>query len=190
MPNWCSNHIRLEGPVEEIDRIWDILEDTDNDDGLLTALAPLEGEWEYNSAIDYWGTKWDVKEHGLSQEVYEYNGQKRGILEGYFESAWGPPTDAVDKWLERSDDHEAEILWYEPANDFCGASFNGDFNQFECSALTDEFLTQDDVGEALDEAFGIQEDRDMWREEEQEEALLEPVTLNNPEEEPNEKDVN
>ena len=54
MPNWCSNQIRIEGPAEEIDRIWDIIEDTDTDDGLLTALAPLEGGWEYHTAIDHW----------------------------------------------------------------------------------------------------------------------------------------
>jgi len=182
MPNWCSNHIRIEGPKEEIDRIWNILEDDKVDEGLLTALAPLDGEWDYNSAIDHWGTKWDVKEHGITQEEYEYQGSVRGVLEGYFESAWGPPTDAVEKWLHKSDEHEAEILWYEPANDFCGALQNGEFNQYECSALTDDFLTQDNVGEALNEAFGIQEDRAMWREEEEDEALREPLTLEDPEE--------
>tara|TARA_R110001592_G_scaffold1805_8_gene10815 strand:+ start:4641 stop:5195 length:555 start_codon:yes stop_codon:yes gene_type:complete len=181
MPNWCSNQIRIEGPKEEIDRIWNILEDDTIDDGLLTALAPLEGGWEYNLAIDNWGTKWDVKEHAISQEEYEYNGSIRGVLEGHFESAWGPPSDAVEKWLSKSEDYEADLLWYEPANDFCGALLSGDFNQYDVSALTEEFLTQDDVGEALDEAFGIMEDRAMWREEEEEEALQEPITLEDPE---------
>ena len=181
MPNWCSNHIRIEGPKAEIDRITDILAD-DTDNGLLTALAPLEGEWDYNSAINNWGTKWDITDHGLEQEEYEHNGSVRGILEGYFESAWGPPSEAVEKWLHKSDEHEADLLWYEPANDFCGALLSGELYQYECSALTDDFLTQDDVGEALDEAFGIAEDRAMWREEEEDEALKEPLTLEDPEE--------
>ena len=180
MPNWCSNQIRIEGPKEEIDRIWNILEDDTIDDGLLTALAPLEGDWDYNSAIELWGTKWDVKEHSLSHEEYEYKGSVRGILEGYFESAWGPPSEAVEVWLNKNEDYEADLLWYEPGNDFCGALLSGEFNQYECSTLTDHFLTQDDVGEALDEAFGIMEDRAMWIEEEEEEVLNEPITLEDP----------
>ena len=102
-------------------------------------------------------------------------------MEGYFESAWGPPAEAVETWLNKSEDYEADLLWYEPANDFCGALLDGQFNQYECSELTDQFLTQDDVGEALDEAFGIMEDRAMYRDEEEEEILQEPITLEDPE---------
>ena len=51
MPNWCSNQIKLGGPTEEIERIWNIIEDPGSDDGLCTALAPLSGEWEYNDAL-------------------------------------------------------------------------------------------------------------------------------------------
>ena len=40
------------------------------------------------------------------------------------------------------------------------------------------------MGEALDEAFGILEDRAMYIEEEEEDVLYQPDTLNNPEEEP------
>lgn len=167
----------MEGPAKEIKRVWDKMED-ESDNGLLSAIAPLKGSWEYNEAIDHWGTKWDIQDHSLTH----YQEDDSGIIEGYFESAWGPPTDAVEKWLHKSDEHEAEILWYEPANDFCGALQNGEFNQYECSALTDDFLTQDNVGEALNEAFGIQEDRAMWREEEEDEALREPLTLEDPEE--------
>jgi len=183
MPNWCSNQIRIEGPAEEIDRIWDIIEDTDTDDGLLTAIAPLDGEWEYNTAIDHWGTKWDIKDHNLAKEVYEYNGQKRGILEGYFESAWGPPSEALDKWLSKSEDYEGELLWYEPGNDFCGRNNNGDFEQFTVSDCDEDFFIDTDTGEELNDAFGILEDRAMWEEEEQDEVLDEPVTLIDPEEE-------
>ena len=183
MPNWCSNQIRIEGPVEEIDRIWDIIEDTDTDDGLLTAIAPLDSEWEYNTAIDHWGTKWDIKDHNLTKEVYEYNGQKRGILEGYFESAWGPPSEALDKWLNKSEDYEGEMLWYEPGNDFCGRNNNGDFEQFTVSDCDEDFFIDTDTGEELNDAFGILEDRAMWEEEEQDEVLDEPVTLIDPEEE-------
>jgi len=130
------------------------------------------------------GTKWDIKDHGLSQEVYEYNGQKRGILEGYFESAWGPPSEALDKWLSKSEDYEGQLLWYEPANDFCGRNSNGNFEQFAVSDCNEDFFISTDIGEELNDAFGILEDRAMWEEEEQDEVLDEPVTLIDPEEEP------
>lgn len=51
MPNWCSNQIRIGGPTEEIERIWDIVEDPGSDYGLCSALAPLSSEWEYNDAV-------------------------------------------------------------------------------------------------------------------------------------------
>ena len=66
MPNWCSNQIKLGGTTEEIERIWNTLEDDKQDDGLLSAIAPLDGEWEYEDAVTSWGTKWDIKhDHGL-----------------------------------------------------------------------------------------------------------------------------
>ena len=169
----------MEGPAKEIKRVWDKMED-ESDNGLLSAIAPLKGSWEYNEAIDHWGTKWDIQDHSLTH----YQEDDSGIIEGYFESAWGPPTEAIAHWLNSNDEHKAHILWYEPGNDFCGSSDNGEFEQFECSAMTDAFLTQDKTGIALDEAFSIQSDREEWAEEDRQYALSEPLTLLNPEEEP------
>jgi len=72
MPNWCNNQVRMGGPTVELKRIWDILEDDKTDNGLLSAIAPLDGGWEYNDAVNNWGTKWDIKgDHGLEFEHEE-----------------------------------------------------------------------------------------------------------------------
>ena len=55
MPNWCSNHIVIEGPKDKVEAIWSKATD-ESDDGLLGALHPI-GEWDYHTAIDQWGTK-------------------------------------------------------------------------------------------------------------------------------------
>ena len=44
MPNWCSNHIVIEGPTEKVEAVWSKATDPSND-GLLEAMVPL-GKWD------------------------------------------------------------------------------------------------------------------------------------------------
>ena len=44
MPNWCSNHIVIEGPKDKVEAIWSKASD-ESDEGLLSALHPI-GEWD------------------------------------------------------------------------------------------------------------------------------------------------
>ena len=52
MPNWCANHIEITGPEDKINILYQ-----DAQDGFLETLAPI-GDWEYNTAVEKWGTKW------------------------------------------------------------------------------------------------------------------------------------
>ena len=65
MPNWCNNQVRMGGPTKEIKRIWDILEDDKTDNGLLSAIAPLDGDWEYNDAVNLY--------HKLFEQFGDYS---------------------------------------------------------------------------------------------------------------------
>ena len=173
MPNWCSNQIKLGGPTEEIERIWNTLEDEKNDDGLLSAIAPLGGEWDYQDAISSWGIKHD---HGLQFDKNE----KYSEIHGQFESAWSPPCQAVDTWLSKNPECDAELLYCEFSNDFCGTLNAGDFTISECSI---SWFLGDETGIQLEEAFEILGMKEDLLEYEHEEALVEPITLLNPENE-------
>ena len=89
MPNWCSNHIKIEGPKDKVEAIWSKATD-ESEEGLLGALHPI-GEWDYHKAIDQWGTKWDVNMTDANLEISEDG----TTIEGYFESAWSPPLNAI-----------------------------------------------------------------------------------------------
>lgn len=175
MPNWCNNQVRMGGPTKEIKRIWDILEDDKTDNGLLSAIAPLDGDWEYNDAVTNWGTKWDIKgNHGLELD----EGETYSEITGYFDSAWSPPTVAFQTWLENNPNCDADLLYCEFANDFMGTLDAGDFTISQCSV---SWLLGDPVGTELEDAFGIIEMKEELLEFEHEEALEEPLTLQDPE---------
>ena len=175
MPNWCSNQTKIGGPTKEIKRIWDILEDDTQDDGLLSAMAPLDGDWEYNDAVNNWGTKWDIKgDHGLQFD----EGKTYSEISGSFESAWSPPTIAFQTWLENNPECDAELLYCEFANDFMGTLDAGDFTISQCSV---SWLLGDEVGIKLEDAFGVLEMKEDLLEYEHNEILQEPLTLEDPE---------
>ncbi len=175
MPNWCSNQTKIGGPTKEIKRIWDILEDDTQDDGLLSAMAPLDGDWEYNDAVNNWGTKWDIKgDHGLQFD----EGKTYSEISGSFESAWSPPTIAFQTWLENNPECDAELLYCEFANDFMGTLDAGDYTISQCSV---SWLLGDEVGIKLEDAFGVLEMKEDLLEYEHNEILQEPLTLEDPE---------
>ena len=60
MPNWNSNAITLTGPVDKIRALWDAAQPAEGKDGsLLEAMVPI-GDWDYGTAVESWGTKWDI----------------------------------------------------------------------------------------------------------------------------------
>ena len=165
--------MHLEGPAETVNQVW---ENAKQIDGLLEAICPL-GEWEYNKATSVWGTKWDVE---LTDLVYtETADGKTGFIKGGFDSAWGPPTEAFETFLTNNPDCEAELLFFEGGNDFCGSLGSGEFTISDTGV---SFFEQDPVGIQLDQTFGIVDMLHEYEDEVQTEILREPLTLEDPEE--------
>ena len=127
MPNWCSNSITIQGPTDTIKQLW---EDACNNamrdpaKGLLDAMVPI-GEWDYGNAVEAWGTKWDISLEGLE---FEDNGDGTAYITGWFDTAWAPPVEAYNTFLEDMDNCSLEASYYEPGMDFGGfwSSENGD----------------------------------------------------------------
>lgn len=179
MPNWCNNAVEISGPTDAIDTLW---QDAHREDkGLLSAMAPLD-EWDYKDAIGTWGTKWDVDMDETSLSLHTRGGGgEYATITGHFDTAWGPPTEAFNTWLENNPECEAELLFFEGGNDFCGSLEHGDI---AFSQQSKDFFLNTELGVKLDEAFGLLELLEEYEEEAQEEALTTPITLLNPEEEP------
>ena len=123
MPNWCRNEVRISFEDEEqartfIDK-WTLpvptTEGVTSTDRWLSFahLLPLKDkdgnpiDWDYDIALNTWGTKWDVT---FEDTVFE---QKDAIsnLEIWmcFDTAWCPP-EGVHKFL--TEELKLDVFWH------------------------------------------------------------------------------
>lgn len=92
MPNWCRNYVTINGPEKQLkDFISSTPKNSNGNDGLLSKYVPI-GEWEFEKAVDSWGTKWDIDEIIIGEiaEQYHYH-----TVDLQFDSAWTPPLEAI-----------------------------------------------------------------------------------------------
>ena len=142
MPNWCNNTLRITGPKAKIESLWQSARSGD-DFGLLQAMVPMPkalhdttspceadevlqkkygaSNW-YDWAVHNWGTKWDVSDEGLE---YEDTEDGYATISGWFDSAWAPPIEAYNKFLEENTDCNLESFYEEGGMDFAGHYDNG-----------------------------------------------------------------
>lgn len=117
MPNWNSNTITIEGPADKIRALWDAAQPAEGKDGsLLEAMVPI-GEWDYGTAVESWGTKWDISLEGLE---FVDLGNGRAAIQGYADSAWSPPIEAFATYCGNNDDVTAQLDYFEPGMGFIG----------------------------------------------------------------------
>lgn len=89
MPNWCSNTMELVGPEEDLN-IFKNAVISSNPVSILETFLPLTGkmgervEWDYDLALETWGTKWPDSETQI-------NNHSSVNLEFNFVTAWSPP---------------------------------------------------------------------------------------------------
>ena len=172
MPNWCNNNIEITGPIDKIKALWDAAQAEDG--GLLNAMVPMPVELKdtvkgsngdavnwYDWSVTNWGTKWDV---GLEGIEYTDNGDGTATISGYFDSAWSPPIEAYNRFLEANEDCSLTGSYYEMGCDFAGFYDNGDDEHLE--NLRDEYdLPEDqqsDLFKRLDEEYALSEQYDEW----------------------------
>jgi hypothetical protein len=165
MPNWCNNNITISGPADKIRQLWDTAQTADEGKfGLLEAMAPI-GDWEYGTAVDTWGTKWDVNDEGL--EIIEH-GNGTAEITGWFDSAWAPPIGAYEKFTEANEDCEISASYYEMGMDFAGF-WNGEEEHLD--DLHEEYKQpvdeRSDLFNRLDEEWGLSENYEMWDEDDE-----------------------
>jgi hypothetical protein len=194
MPNWCSNSITISGSTETIKTLWDDAQTNwkNNDYGLLDAMVPMPtalkgttspapddgsqpavdgyNNW-YDWCVNNWGTKWDVSDEGLE---YVDNGDGTSAITGYMDTAWAPPIEAYNKFLDDMDGVSIEATYHEPGMDFLGEYIDGDDNFYDglVELIEGGAMQDDEVLARLVEDYAIEEDMAMWAEENAEEVKV------------------
>ena len=168
MPNWCNNNFSITGNTESIKDLWDAAQTANNGEfGLLEAIKPI-GEWEYGTAVESWGTKWDVSDEGLE---FTDNGDGTASISGWFESAWAPPIAAYEQLAADFDSCVIECSYYEPGMDFAGfwSSENGEEHLDD---LHSEYESDNpsELYKRLDDEYGLSEQFEEWEEMEADDA--------------------
>jgi len=191
MPNWCNNTLSIQGPTETLKPLWE--EANREGSGLLNAMKPMPAELEgttspapkegtpqplvdgfdnwYDWRVSNWGTKWDVDLEGLE---FKDNGDGTASIVGWFDSAWGPPIEAYNTFLDDMDNCTLESFYEEGGMDFAGHYDNGSDDYIEgISDLARKKIKDGDSGSTLydflDDELEITENRREYIEEELEE---------------------
>ena len=180
MPNWCNNTITISGPIRTIEKLYydHTVKDADDETGLLDGMRPMpvelhdttspsdEANW-YDWRVANWGTKWEVGSEGLEYSEDPDNGTAE--ITGWFDSAWAPPVEAYNYFIENNKDCHISAMWHEPGMDFGGEYEDGEID--ECDDLHAQYKTAEDLQsplfQRLDEWFGISESYEMWEEEDE-----------------------
>lgn len=158
MPNWCNNTVTIYGPIKKIKQLHEAAQKGE----LLETMAPI-GEWDYDNAVNAWGTKWDISEdNGLEYEEIE---KDRASLSGWFDTAWGPPLEAYSTFLNNNEDCDLGGYYYEPGMGFCGAWSNGSDEQYDISG--DSHWVEENIPESIIEEFDIVESMRSYEDEEE-----------------------
>ena len=147
MPNWCSNTVMVSHTnTAMIDRV----ENAVNSGKLFEEFAPL-GEWQYEVAVEKWGTKWDIS----SGDVIDRN---ENTITVSFDTAWSPPINFYDELLAQGFEVHAE--YFEPGVGFVGKYIDGEDEEYsiESADLLDE------IPEDLVENWGIRDMMEDWDE--------------------------
>ena len=116
MPNWCSNSFTVSH--EDPAMITKFAEGVKAGNLLETFIPLSSGEWDYNTACLEWGTKWDVTAGDVSIDP---DGKS---CNGWFETAWGPATEAYVKFGDLGFD--IDVLYHEPGMCFAGHFTGGE----------------------------------------------------------------
>jgi len=130
MPNWCHNNLTIYCKNTEQtkkylkDLVTAAKSEVFNEFIISYSDMGLE-EWDYNSCIEHWGTKWDISFSG----EYETINDKNISVTISYDTAWAPNTPVLDRLYEKlcelDEDVTVESTYEEPGMGFCGRFING-----------------------------------------------------------------
>ncbi len=121
MPNWCTNHLIIEGPKEDLQDIADhhfMIEqyfptpvfkrdvfknnkhDAESLEKIMKKMDQNETDDWYHWRVREWGVKWDCSLLCCFENNYEFDEEDNNGMSSinyYFQSPWEPPVEAYRK---------------------------------------------------------------------------------------------
>lgn len=155
MPNWCTNTASFSHDNSEMIKQ---IKAAIGQGNLFEEFAPLPGkEWDYFTAIETWGTKWEAN-------AIDALSESDNSIELMFDSAWGPPTKFYDKMTELG--FNVDAIYHEPGMCFAGhyTSEDGD-NVYEYDFSDENWRDEVDDEDVLDLLEAEFEIHQQWDEE-------------------------
>lgn len=201
MPNWCNNRVVFSHPdrsktealvaaikegnflnhiipvPEDLQIVAGRVGDDSNPDQIeleRQTKANIEkygaGNW-YDFCTSRWGTKWDVNPYSPEDVVIDENGQ----VEFGFDSAWSPPMGIYEEMVEQG--YTVEATYYESGMAYVGRcegspEFGFTDDCYDIGGLRSDQV-RDEIGEELDEEYGISECMAEYEEEEESDEVTE-----------------
>ncbi len=174
MPNWCNNTITITGDVDTLSQLKPVIE---SGEGLLQAIRPMPKELEgttspsvsgddwYSWRVANWGTKWDVSTEGLE---YTDNGDGTASIEGWFDTAWSPPIDAMQQLADDWDSCYIELMYEEGGMCFVGCWDSEGADEHYEYGVADSKTIRDVIPEYLVDQFALDERLAEYEDEEEE----------------------
>ena len=162
MPNWCMNNVTVSHEDPEMMLKFKAAFEADK---LFETMAPLstkDGQWDYGTAVDEWGTKW----HTIGGDFSLDEGNKSGT--GWFDTAWSPPIGFYETLAEQG--FEINATYMETGMGFAGSWSNDDGDDCYNYDFSDPDWRDDiDNGEVVDMLESEYEAWLEWQEDEEEE---------------------
>lgn len=133
MPNWCHNTLYVTGPNDQV-REFAAAAKSDKQPLSFDRIVPL-GEWDYDLAIERWGTKWDARfpDDGIvlalggedadlsaSRPSTIIESDQKATAVYRFDTAWSPPIGVIERAAELYPTLRFSLTYGEPGNDFAG----------------------------------------------------------------------
>jgi hypothetical protein len=119
------------------------------------------GNW-YDFCVNEWGTKWDVGGNDYNEPIQESPNK----ITMSFDSAWAPPTTAMDRFEALG--FSVRLYYYEPGMAFAGIYEDGHDDYHDLGNMTSDQVAEE-IPSELDEMFGISETIAEYEAEEAEE---------------------
>ena len=111
MPNWVENKLTIDGPATVLKDLWDAIH---HENRFLSYIVPrpktplygnidTKGELARNWAYENWGTKWEI-DFSDSSTKFKFQKRPNGRVKitGQFDSANGPPVQALDTFFQKA----------------------------------------------------------------------------------------
>ena len=152
MPNWCENYVTIKGHIKELDKIAEACRQKQ----FLEYLEPI-GEWDYDKAVEAWGTKWEPQLIDWEIDVNAEN----STMTLSFPSAWAPPVQAYYAAEQRLP-VTIEAYYIEEGYGFVGFYENGTESTYELDYDKEDML--ESIPDRLVEEFDLEQRQLDWQE--------------------------